>query len=312
MPATPIRSPIRTVIRSLLRSLTRSPISPLGLLLIFAVSTSGVSCDRGEFPLYAQLGDLRVLTIKAVSNAEVNPGATVTLQPVISDLNGGGRQLNVIVQTCVDPGLSLGAVPVCAAPDSTSNSSFSASTLGANNTYTGEAPPFTVNVPPLTLAAPTDRYNGVNYLVIYTVTSGDGASTVTSFKRILVSDPGKTGKNQNPAFSGVTSNGVSLTASSASASNVNPYSSAVATLQPSFSVGAEQYQWMNPDGTFIPRTELLATTWFYTDGSTQYQRTSDTDVNQWTPARVSTRGVALVAVVRDGRGGEDYQIFQFN
>jgi hypothetical protein len=249
---------------------------------------------------------LRVLTIKALADqGEVNPGATVTLQPVISDLNGGGRNLNVTVQTCVDPGVGYGVQARCVTPDSTTTSSFSGTTLGANNTYTGEAPTFTVNVPALPLVRPLDQYNGIAYLVIYTISAADGSS-VTAFKRIIVTDPSKTAKNKNPAISNVTANGAPLAPS-------NTYSAAGQDLMPFFSAGAETYQLMNADGSFTTQTENLTTTWFYTDGTMKFQRTFDADMNHWDPTpKGAGRGSALVVVTHDGRGGEDYQVFQFN
>lgn len=269
------------------------------------------SCNKNNFPLYVQLGGLRVLTLKALSNqSEVNPGTSgIVLQPVISDLNGGGRTLSVSVQTCADTNLS-GAPNGCANPDSTSTSSFSSTTLSSDGTYTGLAPTITVNVPaaPANYAAATssEQYNGVPYLVFYTISAPDGSS-VTALKRIIVSSPGKTPKNQNPAISGVTGNGTSLAAS-------NTFGTSVYTLNISFSVGPETYQTMNPDGSTTTQTESLSTTWFYTDGSTEFDRTYDTDANQWTPpsSHPGGRAAVLVTVTRDNRDGEDYQIFSFN
>ena len=160
------------------------------------------TCGTSTLPTYVQLGDLRILTLQAQSNqSEVNPGTSgVTIQPVVSDINGGGRTLTVTVQTCADPGISLGAPPQCANVDSTSTSSFSTTTLSVNSTYTGLAPTVTVNVPasPTNYAAATtvEQYNGVAYLVFYTLSASDGTS-VTAFKRIMVSSPSKVTKNLN-------------------------------------------------------------------------------------------------------------------
>src|SRR5205085_549270 len=103
--------------------------------------------------------------------SEVNPGTSVTLQPVVSDLNGGGRTLSVLVQTCIDPGISFGAPTHCGTIDSSTTSSFASGTLSANGTFTGLAPTISVSVPaaPLNfvLAAANLKFNGVAYLVFY-------------------------------------------------------------------------------------------------------------------------------------------------
>lgn len=274
------------------------------LIVLLLLLLSLCACNKNDFPQYIQLGPLRVLTLASTGNPEVNPGATVVLQPVISDLNGGGRTLSVNVQTCVDPGIGLGNLAICANPDTNTNSSFSSTTLGSNNVYTGLAPTVTVNVPNLTLATSLQKYNGINYLVIYTISAPDG-QTVQAFKRIVVTDPTKPSPNQNPVFSGVTANGTALAAS-------NAYSSVLQNITPAFSVGAENYQVMLPDGSFEFFAENLTTTWFISDGSMEFERTFAADTNQWTPGKPSTRDAVLVLVAHDGRGGEGYQIFQFH
>lgn len=278
----------------------------LNWIVLVSFFTGILSCGKNDFPLYTALGSLRVLTLKALSDqSEVNPGTTVTIRPVVSDLNGGGRNLNVTVVTCVDPGITLGAQAACPHPDSMTTSSFAGTTLGLNNTYTGEAPTFTVNVPSIPLISAVQKYNGVSYLVIYTISSADGSSSVTAFKRITVSDPSKTPKNSNPDITSISDNGMVL-------GTTNVYSGAVQNLTPSFSVNPEAYQIMGADGSFAPHSETYSSTWFYTDGTMEFQRTTNTDENQWTPARAAGRGAAIVFVSHDGRGGEDYQIFQFN
>jgi len=278
-------------------------------LIPLLVTLSLSSCSRPSFSNFNQLGGLRILTIEALSNqSEVNPGTTVTLQPVVSDLNAGGRTINVTIKACVDPGVDIGADPECINPDITSTSSFSTTTLSSNGTYTGEAPTFTVTVP----AAPAnyvnapayEQYNGVSYLIIYSLQASDG-STVTAFKRIMVSSPGKIAKNLNPNFASIAGNGVPLGTN-------NVYNAATLKLVPSFQNAPETYQVMNLDGSFSTQIETLTTTWFITDGSMQYQRTTNGDSNQWQPEKPLTRGATMVVVSHDGRAGESYMILNFN
>lgn len=285
----------------------RSKISPIVAAVFTTLSCSG--CGIPNFTKFVQLGGLRVLTIKA-NTPEVDPtGVSVQLTPAISDLNGGGRTLTVNVQTCADTGVSVGGAPACTNPDTNNTTTFSSTTLGSNNTYTGDGPVFTVNVPAnpvnYSVAPAFMQYNGVAYLVLYTISAPDG-STVTALKRIVVSSPAKT-KNNNPAIGNVAANGAALAAS-------NAFTSALLTLGISYTAAGESYQLMQPDGTLTTQTETLDTTWFYSDGSTEYDRTVNTDSNQWTPpdSHPSGRAAVLGVVTHDGRGGEDYQIYNFN
>lgn len=275
----------------------------LGLFLVC------VACNRTDFPKYSLVSGLRILTIKAMSDqGEVNLGTTVTLQPVVSDIGAGGRTLTATVTACLDPGNSIGEQPTCTNPDTSSTSTFSTTTLSSNGTYTGAAPTFTVTVPaslPVFSASPAYlRYNGVAYTVIYTLTAPDGNST-TAIKRIMISDSGKTIKNKNPAIASVTANGAALSATQA-------YSTSSLDLGIALSTGAETYQTMDPSGTLSSHSENVTTTWYFTDGEMKHQRTVGADSNHWDASKPSSRATALIVVVTDGRGGEDYSIFEFN
>ncbi|MFZ4405386.1 MAG: hypothetical protein ACOYOK_14905, partial [Pseudobdellovibrionaceae bacterium] len=169
-----------------------------------------VACSKDTFPKYVALGDLRILAIK-VSAPEVNPGATVTLTPYLSDIGGDGN-LQYSWQACVDPGVGLGAEPTCDGNSTaTSVTSGTINTLNSANTYTATANTFAVTVPSTILVgrATVDSYNGVNYIVLYSVTNSTG-TTVKSFKRIVVSLSSKTSKNSNPSLSQILSSGVAV------------------------------------------------------------------------------------------------------
>jgi hypothetical protein len=277
-------------------------------------------CASGTLPDYNVLGGLRVLAMIA-DTPEVDPtgGPTVHITPVVSDLNLG-RTLSWAATGCIDPGVGYGAPPSCAnVPGATSLGSGAVGPLdAAKHTTTGAAPPVTVTIPPtiLTGHTPVDQYNGVAYLVVYTLTATDSAGatqTVTAFKRIIASTPSKTPKNTNPTLSDVTTGSQSLSAYlSALAFPVAAGTSAV--LGPAFGAGsAESYSQMNSDQTLSPVTEQLTTTWFISDGSITFYRTQNTDTNTWQPPQTQpttsagqARSVVLVVVTRDGRGGEAY------
>lgn len=277
--------------------------------LVLGLFSVCMSCNRADFPKYSLVSGLRILTIKAMSDqGEVNPGTTVTLQPVVSDIGGGGRTLTATVTACLDPGNAIGEQPTCTNPDTSNTSTFSTTTLSANGTYIGAAPTFTIAVPsnlPVFSASPTYlRYNGVAYTVIYTLTAPDGNST-TAIKRIIISDSAKTVKNKNPAIASVTANSATLSAT-------QTYATSSMDLGIALSTGAETYQTMDPNGNLSSHTENITTTWYFTDGEMKHQRTAGADSNHWDASKPSGRATALIVVVTDGRGGEDYSIFEFN
>ena len=281
------------------------------LVLALILVSITANCGRDDMPKYQALGDLRILTI-VVSAPEVNPGDTVTFTPVLSDLNGSGRTIDYAVQACIDPGVGSGTEPTCLNPDPASiQTGTAAIPPGASQTYTGPVTPFSLTMPDeATLFAnrsAADQYNGVIYLVQYNISVPNGPA-INSFLRVFVSAPAKTQKNQNPAIASVDLNDIPVPATipmPASASNfrvVSPASS------------SETYQIMQPDGSFLTRTEEMLNTWFVSDGTFDYSRTTGSSENLWTPpdSKPSGRGMVILVVTRDGRGGSAFQKIEMN
>lgn len=269
-------------------------------LLLLSLLGFAAACSENDFPEYAALDRLRVLAlvVDAAGKSEVNPGETVTLIPWVSDVGNGGPWTTE-VEHCLDlGGASLGE-PSCAGnPTRQSAPSGTITTLNAGNTFTAEADSFTVQVPANALdnRTPQAKYNGVSYLVFYKVTSATGAS-VSSFKRILVSDPAKTAKNSNPVLNSVRSAGTAFT-------TLPP--GPTYTLTPEFAAGSsESYSYLKDDGSLATATETMITTWFYTDGEMKFERTLGDDANEYKIPNgyPTTRSAFLILVARDGRGG---------
>ena len=281
----------------------------LGLAFIVAVMTT--NCGNDDLPKYQTLGDLRILTI-IVSAPEVNPGDTVTFTPVLSDLNGNGRPINYAVRACIDPGLAYGADPVCTNPDPGSIKTGSVTIPpGTSLTYTDLVTSFTLTVPDESAMfagrSPADQYDGVIYLVQYNVWIPNGPA-INSFLRVFVSTTAKTQKNQNPSIASVDLNGspvpntIPMPTSASNFRVVSPASS------------SETYQVMQFDGSFLTRTEEMLNTWFVSDGTFDYNRTTGTTENLWSPpgSKPAGRGVVLLVVTRDGRGGAAFQKIEMN
>jgi hypothetical protein len=270
------------------------------------------SCAPKEFPNYNLLGGLRILTVIA-DHPEVSPGDTVSFTPVLSDLNGQGRTLTYSVQACVDPGVGLGAQPVCSDPDPASIQSGTLTpAAGTSSTYTGPVAAFSVVMPSDTAIFAgrnaADQYNGVSYLVLYQISTADGAETVQSFLRVKVSSAAKTQKNANP-------NIVSVDRDGSPVSGVFSIPSSLSVFKISAAAGAaESYSKMNRDGSLINAAEELVDTWFISDGLFEYQRTLSQTANSWAPpaSKPSGRGAVIVVVTRDGRGGAAFQKVEMN
>lgn len=281
-------------------------------VLAFIVAAVTTQCGKDDMPKYQALGDLRMLTI-VVDKPEANPGDTVTFTPVLSDLNGSGRAINYIVQACIDPGIGVGADPVCKNPDPLSMQTGTVVIpAGASLTYTGPVTPFSLTMPDaatiFALRSPADRYNGVIYLVQYNISIPNGPS-INSFLRIFVSDPTKLQKNQDPTIASVDLNDSPILSSlipmPTSASNFR-------VTTPLISL--ETYSVMQYDGSFLTRTEEMLNTWFISDGSIDYSRTIGNAENLWTPpgSKPAGRGMVFLVVTRDGRVGAAFHKIEMN
>jgi hypothetical protein len=303
-------------------SRTGSRSKPASAAIALAALLSG--CGAGNLPDYIKLGDLRILAVKA-NTPEVLPGATVSVELVVSDL-ALNRSLTYSAVGCVDPGIGYGAKASCTGSSSLQTiapeAAIPATQSVPSHTALVAAPSFTIPSDILANRNPVDQFNGVAYLAIYTLSAAnaDGSKTqVTAYKRIIVSSALHTPKNSNPDLTGVSAGSQALGSLVSSLSF--PYSgTSPIPLTPSFgtgSLGAESYSLLGTDGTPRALQETLTTTWFISDGSMEFYRTTGADPDSWTPpaeqpknAAGSARGVFFVVVTRDGRGGEDFDIFQ--
>jgi len=281
-------------------------------MLVFIVAIVTTQCGNEDtMPKYQALGDLRILTILA-SAPEANPGDTVTFTPILSDLNGHGRTITYAIQACIDPGVGNGADPTCTDPDPASMQTGTvAIPAGASQTYTGPVTPFSLTMPDAGILfvgrSAADQYNGVIYLVQYNISVPNGPA-INSFLRVFVSTTAKPEKNQNPPISSIDLNNSPVPDTipmPASDSNFR-------VLSPAGS--SETYQVMQRDGSFLTRTEEMLNTWFVSDGEFDYSRTIGSAENLWSPpgSKPSSRGMVILVVTRDGRGGSAFQKIEMN
>ena len=266
-------------------------------------------CGDDNLPDYVQLGDLRILAMKA-NLPEVNPAEalTVTVTPVVSDLKKG-RALTYSAEACADPGVGLGASPSCTGrPDrvvlATNASVPSLDTV--KKTFTGTAPALSFLVPATVFLgrSAADQLAGVAYLVVYTLTATDATTgateALTAFKRVIASTTSAGNRNVNPAVNQVKAGDVTLLAY-------------LGTLQFPGSGGTPVKSTLTVElDSATLQNETVTVTWFITDGSVKRFRTLGSDPNSWDApvVRPSARSIAFVVVARDERGGEDFEIIE--
>ncbi len=256
-------------------------------------------CSKPNLPEFNRLENIRILAFQT-NTPEVSPGDSVTIKPIISDITA--TSLSFSASACMDLGISHGASATCQGNPSQivlfTNKALSLP--GVGESWTGIADSFNVVVPTAPIIfmnhQPYEIYNGVNYLIEYTMTNNQGSS-VTAIKRILVSDSAKTSKNTNPTTNTIYADGL-------------PMNSLVlgvkSTLSTDLTVSSsETYILKNSNLESLSQTEKLTTTWFVSDGETKYYRSSGVDTNVFTAPGTSPvgRSFYLLVVTRDDRGG---------
>lgn len=272
------------------------------------VGILAASCSDSDLPDYNRLDKLRVLGLVADNGAgaaEVSPGDSVTITPIISGLNSTGP-IHQLAKVCFLPTLGYGAEPRCeGVVGAKTLSDQDITTLTAADSYTGLADSFVVNVPAEILlgASTVSQYNGLPLLVTYDISSADG-QRVSSFQRVIVST--KTQKNNNPVVSDVVAAGVPLSSF--------PFGATVMLKILLGSPGIESYGFMNTDQEIQTRTESLFTTWYITDGELKFFRTENEGEVELVPPAAAPAGrkSQLIVITRDGRGGASAKVFRSN
>lgn len=222
--------------------------------------------------------------------------SSVTLTPLVSDPRGQGRTLTWRAETCVDPGIAYGAADCSTSATRTDLGTGTVSGLSSPN-YTASVGSLTVPILSVALYGrdSNTQFNGVAQVVFYTVQTQDGQS-ITAVRRIVIST--NPIKNSNPSFTVLNANGSQLT--SLPSSTVNSVTTDISNAS------KEVYSYRQSDGTEETAQEQLTTTFFASEGNFGATRLIDFDSTSYTPpaSRPDGRGIVIVVVVRDGRGGE--------
>jgi hypothetical protein len=279
-------------------------------VFLFAV----LGCGSDNLPQYSKLDRLRILGITTPTPELQNPaGGTVNVNivPYISDVGGNGN-ITLQVQSCLDPGTSLGAAPTCtgasytSAPQTVTVTAPAGQADGVFGTPERTGAPSTgaitvgLNVPAGLLLAFSSsiQNNGVPYLITVTVTSSSGV--IRAYRRILISTKVA---NTNPTLTNLLSQGVPLAS----------FPNAEVQLSFASSGSPESYSLFGTDGSVNLQTETYETTWFVSDGEILNPRTKAGETTTWSAggAAPSGRKSIVAGVLRDGRGGMSVLIRTF-
>ena len=275
----------------------------LSFLLVFLL----ISCGDDNFKKYAALGEFRVLAIVADTPEVADNGATVNLTPVVSDVDSG-RTIDVDVVGCIDPGIDLGQVVTCEGSSTKQTITYNAgnsvdinAVLGGTGN-TGAITDVDVTLPNgiLTNINAVDQFNGVNYLVIFTFKdNGTGETVLTAFKRIEVSiNPGR---NTNPVLS---NNSIKF------GGNAPSIGTDQTDLTIDITSGAETFNYLDLTDGQKQGTERTYISWFISSGEISPNQVYTSEVAVLKPESTAPADLIVVAVLRDGRGGVDFQILK--
>jgi hypothetical protein len=247
-------------------------------------------CGGDNFTKVERLESFRILGIVADS-PEVSEGATVTVNALVSDINGATATFDGSYERCLDPGIARGAPVTCALDPSKVSGNYDIPTGGLTN-RTGLGPSLTFSVPAiLSGRSSTDRQNGVGYIIIFTL-SVDGKE-YKAFKRILVSE--RAVKNTNPQISSIFVNGVAIGAAPLEGDRLS-----LTTV-----LGPETFQVITADGSSETRTENFEVAWYTSSGNFDKPKASSDQ-------QVKFQGDQpdfILAVIRDERGGIDFRTY---
>lgn len=258
-----------------------------------------MSCSGDNFQKVEKLESFRILAAITPS-PEVAPNTPATIQLLVSDVNGTLPTISGTFEACIDPGISLGAPVSCdhdPARVSGAHVITFATLVPSANLRTGlNAATVNVTVPATILngRSAREQFNGVGYIVIFRFVV-NGREEV-SFKRIIATSRGI--QNQNPSGSAILSGGVPLAAAPTDGENLIVTSSA-----------PESFDVINVDGSQETRLEKFEVAWYTSLGKFDKPK-SFVDESVEYQGKTQTPSL-IMAIVRDERGGVDFQKIDF-
>lgn len=253
-----------------------------------------LSCGDDRFKKIEKLDGFRVIGINASTlgnESEVAPGGSADVTVYVSDVTGGGRLISGTYESCIDPGISVGAEVNCNHDSAAISGVYNVNTAVLNPTdgfYTGYAATLSITVPASIFLGRTAReqFNGVSYIVIFRFIV-DG-KTITAFKRIIATNRGNF--NLNPLGAIVNLNGAPM----ASIPNKDDRLT-ISGLVP------QTYSYQNVDESFETRTEDLEVGWYVSSGTFDRPKSDYGETVKFLDDAPAS--LLLLAIIRDERGG---------
>jgi hypothetical protein len=259
-----------------------------------------LSCGDDNFRKVEKLSGFRVLGIKADQPEIMDSfdGTSVDLDIIVSYVNWNTQPVDVEAISCIDPGVGYGAEVNCDHDPSAIPTSFSFNfgSIGSASSFTGVINR-SVNIPGnlLTGRSARDQFNGVAYLTIF-IFEVDG-ETHKVFKRIVVTNRGSL--NSNPSADNIQLNGADI-----SSFPLNGDILSISTLGL-----PETYTYRTVENIDETRTEEFQVAWYVSEGKLSRSKTYVGEETEYDKSEATSISSVVVAIVRDERGGLDYQIF---
>ena len=250
-----------------------------------------ISCGGKKLADVETLGTFRVLAIQT-STPELTQttGLSVTAKPFVSDISSGGRTVSGLVEGCVDPGVSSGAVVTCDGNPTRVFSAYSVDTSGLTMQTGWGGLSSSLAIPDAIFAGRSarEKFNGVPFLIIFSF-DVDGA-TSKYFRRVLITN--RTTLNANPSLTALKLNGGAI-----GKPKNGDY------LNATYS-GVETYDYMRADGLTESRTEKLMMAWYVNSGTFDMPKATAAESVQYKTDPPSGQ-MLIIGILRDERGGVD-------
>ena len=254
-----------------------------------------ISCGDDNFKKYATLSEFRVLGIVSdlpeVNDTEVE----ISIRPIISDVNGNGRKINLKIEGCIDPGIATGEEINCDGGQKYAlffQEEIDLAVAFPDSVYTGALPNINLTLPAgiLDNRSVFEQFNGIDYLLIFNFSSGDEVS-LQSFKRIKVST--RVDKNVNPTITEM--GNVTLIKGEQNLSittNSEP----------------ESFLFYDLTGTISTGNEVFYLSWFSSFGEIENSQVYSNEVTKINLESDPPEEGVLLVMLRDGRGGMDFLV----
>jgi hypothetical protein len=259
-----------------------------GIFLYFLVSCALTSCgwEIDPLPQRGKIEGFKIFGLVA-DKPEASPGDTVTITPVVTDIDGEGRALSFQAEICEGLKDERANFSCDGRGFHSTVSQNAISTLEAPE-YTGAGDEFTFTVPADFLSTAEEKTAGKILTVFYKLKSADGTET-RAMKRVVVSL--KPAKHRNPVLRGIESDiEIQATSVTANSAKVRPL--------------------LELTGLSQMEREEVRVVWYSSQGEFWWRETKSEGVNFFNPVgkekELVKRPPLILLITRDSKGGSAF------